>query len=104
MLADALTREVREASAADERRKSDSSVLLFALAEIHLMLAHVARRLTEPHLRTMFRTAIADIERLCEEVASTDAPPRNVSAYLKSVKRQSDQLLEGATGGVRHVG
>lgn len=104
MLAEALVREWQEVSKENGARADDPAALLFGLAEINLMLAHVARRVAEAHLRPLFRETVEDIERHCAEITSGFAPPSNLKDYLKAVKRKYEHLLEGTAGGARHAG
>jgi hypothetical protein len=102
MLAKALVREWQEASKQSAPSVDDPAVLLFSLAEINLMVAHVARRVTESHLRPLFRTSIEELDGLCKEVASGYTLPPNLAAYLRAVKRKAGHLL-GVTGAERHA-
>jgi len=70
MLAEALIRELEAASPHDGDHGGDTSVLLFSLAEISLMLAHVARKVTEASLRPLFRATVDDIDRMSDEWAT----------------------------------
>lgn len=104
MLAEALVREWQEVSKENGARADDPATLLFGRAEINLMLAHVARRVAEAHLRPLFRETVEDIDRQCAEITSGFAPPPNLKGYLKAVKRKYEHLLEGTAGGARHAG
>lgn len=99
MLAKALVREWQAASAQRVPLVDNPSVLLFGLAEINLMVAHVARTVTESHLRPLFRTTIDDIDGLCKEVASGSTLPPNLATYIRAVKRKADDLLRPRGGG-----
>ena len=94
MLAEALIRELEAASQDDGDHGGDLSVLLFSLAEISLMLAHIARRLTEAILRPVFRETIDDIDRMSNEWAARAAPPPNLQSYLTAVRQKCADLLE----------
>lgn len=83
---------------------ADPAVLLFSLAEINLMLAHVARRVSEAHLRPLFRETIEHIDRQCSEIASSSAPPPNLRDYLTAVKGKYANLFEDSMGGKRNAG
>lgn len=105
MLAQALSREWQATSGQNGERAEDPAVLLFSLAEINLMLAHVARRITEAHLRPLFRETIEEIDKQCRETAARSGPPPpNLQKYLKAAKAECEHLLEAATGGGRHAG
>lgn len=104
MLMEALVREWQQDSKGNRVGADDPSVLLFSIAEINLMLAHVARRVTEAHVRPLFRDTIDEIDRQCNEITSGFVPPPNLRGYLKAVKDKYEHLLEGGTGGAHHAG
>ena len=96
MLAQALIREWRDAGQQNEQCE-DLVVLLFSLAEIKLVLAHLARRTSDARLRPLFREAIDDIDRHYAEVITThDQPPANILDYLKAVNAKTEHLLGSA--------
>ena len=98
MLADALIRESEAAAVNNGNHWEDGSVLLFSLAEISLMLAHVARRLTEVRLRPLFQETIEEIDRMSDEWAKRAAPSENLSGYLMAVRKKCTDLLPAAEG------
>jgi hypothetical protein len=109
MFAEALVREWRDAMENSRASADGLAVLLFSLAEIKLMLAHVARRISEEPLRPIFRETIDDIDRHCIEIASgSEPPPANLLDYLKAVNAKTDQLLSATSAGtaerVLHAG
>lgn len=104
MLAEALVREWQEASERNDFAAEDSSPILFGLAEINLVLAHVARRLAEAHLRPLFREAVEEIDRMCAGPASSCPPPPNLEAYLEAVRGKCHNLFEGRVESARDAG
>lgn len=104
MLAEALVREWQDASEGDEARAMDPAAVLFGLAEINLVLAHVARRLAEAHLRPLFREAVEEIDRTCTGIASGFPPAANLKNYLDAVRGKCERLFEGAAESARHAG
>lgn len=105
MLAEALVREWREGATQNGASADDPTVLLFSLAEINLMLAHVARRVRKAHLRPLFRGTISDIEQQCTEIAMGCARlPPNLTEYLNAVRAKYEHLLDGMPGGKGHAG
>ena len=69
-------------------------MLLFSLAEISLMLAHVARRLTEARLRPLFLETGEEIDRMSDEWAKGAAPSSSLNSYLTAVRKRCRDLLE----------
>jgi hypothetical protein len=105
MLAQALVREWEAAAGQNRERADDPAVLLFSLAEINLMLAHVARRITEAHLRPLLRETIEEIDKQCGEAAAgLGPPPPNLRRYLMAVKGKYEHLFGDTAGGGRHAG
>ena len=96
MLAEALVREWRDGAA--NCTSADNTVLVFSLAEINLMLTHVARRVTEPKLRPLFKETIDDIERYCTGIETHSPLPPNISGYVKAIKSNYEHLLEHLSG------
>jgi hypothetical protein len=94
MLAEALIRESEAALLLNGNHGGDASVLLFSLAEISLMLAHVARRLTEARLRPLFWETVEEIDRMSDEWAKRAAPSSNLKRYLATVRKKCTDLLE----------
>ena len=107
LLAEALIREWRDAGQQNDK-SAHLVVLLFSLAEIKLVLAHLARRTSDARLRPLFREAIDDIDRhYLEVISSRDQLPANILDYLKAVDAKTEQLLGGAalkSDEVRHAG
>jgi len=100
MFAEALVREWRDAKKDNGERADGPAVLLFNLAEIKLVLAHVARRIADERLRPVFRETIDEIDRHCIEIASgSEPPPPNLLDYLKAVNAKTDHLLGGTSAG-----
>jgi hypothetical protein len=104
MLAEALVREWQEASERSDFRTEDSAVVLFGLAEINLVLAHVARRLAEAQLRPLLREVVEEIDHMCTGIASGFPPPPNLKDYLEAVQGRCKSLFEGGPAGARHAG
>jgi len=96
MLVEALIRESETAALSKVSHGGDGSVLLFSLAEISLMLAHVARRLTEVRLRPLFRETVEEIDRMSDEWAKRAEPSANLSGYLTAVRKKCADLLPAA--------
>lgn len=95
MLAEALVREAESASQNNGSDPGNSSMLLFSLAEISLMLAHVARRVTEVHLRPLFSETIEEIDTMRDERTKRIAPSSNLDHYLEAVRKKCCALLAG---------
>jgi hypothetical protein len=91
-LAEALIHEW-ETTANNGNPTGDASVLLFSLAEISLMLAHVARRLTESRLRLLFQESIQEIDRMSDQWAIRAAPSPNLSSYVTAVRKKCADVL-----------
>ena len=104
MLADALIRQSEAAPEHNEDHAGEASVLLFSLAEISLMLAHVARRLTEVRLRPLFWETIQDIDRISDEWAKRSAPSPNLKSYITAVRKRCTDLLERPAAEGRNAG
>jgi hypothetical protein len=98
MLAEALIRESESAALNNGNHEADGSVLLFSLAEVSLMLAHVARLLTEVRLRPLFQETIEEIDRMSDEYGKRAAPSANLSGYLMAVRTKCTDLLPAAKG------
>ena len=98
MLADALIYESEASAPNSGNHAGDGSVLLFSLAEISLMLAHVARRLTEVRLRPLFQETVEEIDRMSDERAKRAAPSANLRGYLTAVRKKCADLLPAAEG------
>jgi hypothetical protein len=98
MLAETLIREWQESSEQNRGNADDLAVLLFNLAEIKLMLAHVGRTLTESLFRPLFRQIIEGIDHMCNEATSGYTPPPNLRDYLDAVKQKHEHLLPGTEG------
>ena len=99
MLADALVREWH-----DTGKQSVSgdglAVLLFSLAEIKLVLAHLARRIPDERIRPLFRETIEEIDTHCTEIASgSELPASNLLAYLTAVSTKTEHLLASTSPG-----
>jgi hypothetical protein len=94
MLAASLVRESEGA------QMHDPVNVMFSLAELNLMLAHVACRMTEAPLRHLFGGAIAEIEEMCRKLAVSHAPPANLQRYLREVGRKQAELLDQTNRGV----
>jgi hypothetical protein len=103
MLAEALIRE-SEGKGDGKRDESAASLLLFSLAEISLMLAHVSRRLAEPRFRPLFEETIRDIEMMSDAWAKAAAPSTNLSSYLGSVRTKCGDLLGRPKAEGQHAG
>lgn len=104
MLAEALVTEAKSASERNGHDASGAPVLLFSLAEVSLMLAHVARRVTEARLRPLFFETITEIDRLSDEWAKCAAPSPNLGNYLAAVRKKCGDLLERTGAEGRHAG
>jgi hypothetical protein len=98
MLAEALIHESEASALNNGNHGGDGSVLLFSLAEISLMLAHVARRLTEVSLRPLFKETVGEIDRMSDEWAKRAEPSTNLSGYLTAVRKKCADLLPAAEG------
>jgi hypothetical protein len=94
MLAEALIRESETALRQNGNHAGDASMLLFSLAEISLMLAHVARRLTEARLQPLFLETVEEIDRMSDEWAKGTAPSSSLNSYLTAVRKKCRDLLE----------
>jgi len=92
MLAAALVREWKEPKKENEA-SNGLDVLLFSLAEIKLVLAHVARRIPDARLRPLFRDTIKEIDRHCSEVALASQQSPNLLDYLRAVEAKTEHLL-----------
>lgn len=103
MLADAITRE-SEGAGADKGDESAASLLLFSLAEITLMLAHVFRRLAERRFRPLFEDTIREIEKMSDAWAQHAAPSPNLTSYLASVRMKCGDLLGRPKAEGHHAG
>lgn len=104
MLAQALVREREAGGGQSGARADDPAVLLFSLAEINLMLAHVAQEIGKKHLQPLFRETIEEIDKLREETAARfESLPENLQSYLAAVKRKTTHLHESNRGG-RYAG
>jgi hypothetical protein len=99
MLAEALIRESEAAELKNGNHEGDGSMLLFSLAEVNLMLAHVARRLAEVRFRVFFQETIEQIDRMSDEWVKRAAPSANLSGYLMAVRTRCTDLLPVAGGG-----
>ena len=96
-LAETLVREWREGVRNDLEHGAIN--VMFSLAEINLTLAHVARRVAEEPLRSIFSEVIGEIDAMCREIVASHAPPPNLARYLHQVGRKQVELLEG--GGLK---
>ncbi len=103
MLAEALIRE-SQGTGADKGDESAASVLLFSLAEISLMLAHVSRRLAEARLRPLFEETVGEIEKMSDAWAKGAAPAPNLSSYLAAVREKCCDLLGRPKAEGHHAG
>jgi hypothetical protein len=103
MLAEALIRE-SEGTALGKGDESTASLLMFSLAEISLMLAHVSRRLAETRFRPLFDETVSDIEKMSDVCAERATPSLNLSRYLASVKAKCGELLGRQKAEGQHAG
>ena len=103
MLAEALIRESEDAGT-DKGDEGAASLLLFSLAEICLMLAHVSRRLGEARFRPLFEETIREIEKMGDARVERAAPSPNLFRYLASVRTRCGDLLGRPKGEGRHAG
>lgn len=110
-LADALIRDWRIAQGNDGFVSDVQSSLLFALAEIALVVAHVGQRVHEkqeegePDLRPVFQTVVARLYRQCMELSSEgDVQAVRLLDYVAQVKKECERLVGQAEEGVRDAG
>jgi hypothetical protein len=65
------------------------------------MLAHVVRRLSEPHLRQLVRAAVEDINHIRAEALSSYVPPANLAEYLTTTLQVGQRILAADVRDVR---
>ena len=100
-LAGAVQQEWEPAVCSVSKRSEARTVIVFAIAEIALTMAHVARRLDidrqrgEPDLSPCFRQLITQLEAQIQD-ARSDAEA-GVCEYAASVKSECERLLLGTT-------
>jgi hypothetical protein len=88
---------VNDSSQDDPSGEGDQSPLLFSLAEIGLMLAHVGRRVCdsrgagEPDFMPLFREVIGEAMSLAP--ASATPVASNLGDYLSAVKSKCEELV-----------